>query len=156
GRDRSRGGNGRGAVLIAWCVAAALAITLQDGVTMADAASTIGATVAATAAAQDAAPPKAKKPKKKKTPKETEPAPDEPAPEGGDGVDTPGGIRFVWKQHPSIRFGDAVRLDFQAKFQEDFHSSYPGADASAGLETWELHRNRVGIKGNVYKHIEYE
>jgi phosphate-selective porin OprO/OprP len=141
-------------VLIAWCAAALLgAAPAQVSITP---AATPAVAAAESPAAQDPAQPKAKKQKKKKTPKETEPAPDEPAPEGGDGVDAPGGIRFVWTQHPSIRFGDVVRMDFEAKFQEDFHSSYAGAEASAGLATWELHRNRVGIKGNVYKHVEYE
>jgi phosphate-selective porin OprO and OprP len=156
-------------VLIAWCVAAWLgAAPLQDGVTppavTAPAVTTPAVTEpavtaqAAAAAAQDPAEPKQKKAKKKKkkTPKETELAPDEAPPEGGDAVDEPGGVRFVWKQHPSIRFGEAVRVDFVARFQEDFHSSYDGAEASAGLARWELHRNRVGIKGFVTRHVEYE
>ena len=97
--------------------------------------------------------PKAKKPKKKKVPKETDPAPDEPV--DPESVEGGRGVRVSWKQHPSIRFGDAVRMDFEAKFQEDGHQSYDGAIAN-GLATWELHRNRVGIKGNIYKKIEYE
>ena len=35
------------------------------------------------------------------------------APAGNDGV------RFVWREHPSLRFGRALRLDFQLKVQED-------------------------------------
>jgi phosphate-selective porin len=136
-------------VLIAWCAAVMLAAAQPPE-------SEAPAAVAAIEASADQdAQPKAKKPKKKKTPKETEAAPDEPTPDD-ERVDRGGGVRFVWKQHPSIRFGDAVRVDFEAKFQEDFHSSYDGAEASAGLAMWELHRNRVGIKGNVYKNIEYE
>ena len=73
------------------------------------------------------------------------------------------GIGVAWKQHPSIRFGDAFRLDFEAKFQEDAHGSYTGAP---GLNcpsqvlpttcTFQLHRNRVGIQGNFFKKIDYE
>jgi len=104
--------------------------------------------------AKDEKQPKAaKKPKKRKVPKETDPAPDEPIDPAT--VEPGSGVRFTWKQHPSIRFGDAVRMDFEAKFQEDGHQSYDGAVAN-GLATWELHRNRIGIKGNIYKKIEYE
>jgi phosphate-selective porin OprO and OprP len=137
-------------VLIVWCAAAMLAAAAPPE---ADPRALVAPVVSG--AEQDAKPAKVKKPKKKKTPKETEPAPDEPTPEG-EIVDRPGGVRLTWKQHPSIRFGNAVRMDFEAKFQEDYHSSYSGAPASAGLATWELHRNRVGIKGNVYKNLEYE
>jgi phosphate-selective porin OprO/OprP len=92
-----------------------------------------------------------KKPKKKKVARETEAAPDEPIdPE----VPEPGtGLRTEWKQHPSLRFGDVLRVDFEAKFQEDGHSSYGPVQ---GLNTWELHRNRVGIKGALFKNIQYE
>jgi phosphate-selective porin len=131
-------------VLIAWCVAALLAAPPPADVT----------SVAPAAERSQAAPKpaKAKKQKKKKTPKESEPAPDEPTP-AGDEVEKAGGLRLAWKQHPSIRFGNVARIDFEAKFQEDGHSSYGPV---AGLEPWELHRNRVGIKGNVYKNLEYE
>ena len=105
--------------------------------------------------AKDDKQPKAKKQKKKKVPKETELAPDEPVDPTAVEPEPGTGVRFTWKQHPSIRFGDAVRMDFEAKFQEDGHQSYDGAIAN-GLATWELHRNRVGIKGNIYKQIEYE
>jgi phosphate-selective porin OprO/OprP len=94
---------------------------------------------------------KAKKPKKKKVDK---PAPDETIDQADEPPDTPkGGIRFTWKQHPSIRFGSVFRVDFEAKFQEDLRGSYDGAP---NLDPWDLHRNRVGIKGNLFKQIEYE
>jgi phosphate-selective porin OprO/OprP len=135
-------------MLIAWCVAMMLGAP-QVPATNGDPAAS------APAAQQPAATPKAakkpKKPKKKKVPKETEPAPDEPV--DPDTIERGGGVRFTWKQHPSIRFGNALRIDFEAKFQEDGHSSYGPVQ---GLNTWELHRNRVGIKGNVYKDLEYE
>ena len=101
-------------------------------------------------------PPKAKKAKK---PKSDVPAPDEPVdPETTEGGK---GFRASWKQHPSIRYGSVFRLDVGAKFQEDARAAYPNA---AGLKdtitgkpkTWELHRNRVGIQGHLFKKIEYE
>jgi len=64
----------------------------------------------------------------------------------------PPGVRSNWKQHPSLRLGDAVRVDFEAKFQEDTRGAYPGAD----IAPWELHRNRIGIKGRLFKQIEFE
>jgi phosphate-selective porin OprO/OprP len=98
-----------------------------------------------------AKPPKAKKPKKPKKPKSDVPAPDEPVnpdePEGGKGA------RVTWKQHPSLRLGSVFRMDFEAKFQEDGRATYEGA---TGLDPWELHRNRVGIQGHLFKKIEYE
>ncbi len=90
--------------------------------------------------------------KKKAGPKSDKPAPDEPVDQEVDGP----GVRFVWKQHPSLRFGSILRVDFQAKFQEDVQSSYPDAKTTVGLETFQLHRNRVGIEGQLFKHIEYE
>jgi phosphate-selective porin OprO/OprP len=98
-----------------------------------------------------AKPPKAKKPKKPKKPKSDVPAPDEPVnpeePEGGKGA------RVSWKQHPSLRLGSVFRMDVEAKFQEDGRGTYVGA---TGLDPWELHRNRVGLQGHLFKKIEYE
>jgi phosphate-selective porin OprO/OprP len=108
-------------------------------------------------------PKKTGKPKKAKKPKVDKPAPDDVIDDDGvidapaqptDVVEKPG--PFVWRQHPSLRFGKAVRLDFEAKFQEDGRSSYPGGLANAGLNPWELHRNRVGVKGSIGKHIDFE
>ena len=31
-----------------------------------------------------------------------------------------GGVRWVMKQYPSLRFGDVLRVDFRARFQADF------------------------------------
>ena len=75
---------------------------------------------------------------------------------------TGGPLRFEWEQHPSMRIGKAVRLDFEARFQEDWHASHPFAP---GLECtgealprtcdWQLHRNRIGVSGKVGKHIDF-
>ena len=71
-----------------------------------------------------------------------------------DHVETDGArTRVTWKQHPSLRVGKSFRMDVEAKFQEDVHSSYAGAD---DLERAELHRNRIGVQGHLFKQIEYE
>jgi phosphate-selective porin OprO/OprP len=66
------------------------------------------------------------------------------------------GVRLGWPKHPSVRFGSVFRVNVEAKFQEDLHASYPGADLTAQLTPWELHRNRVGVQGRLFKHIEFE
>jgi phosphate-selective porin OprO/OprP len=63
------------------------------------------------------------------------------------------GWKLDWTQHPSMRYGDLFRLDVTAKLQEDGHSSY---GVVAGLDPWEFHRNRLGVKGYLTKKIEYE
>lgn len=74
------------------------------------------------------------------------PDPDQPA------DPPPKGFHMQWKQHPSVRFGSVLRLDFQAKFQEDGHAAYAGAT----LDPWEIHRNRIGVEGRLGKDIEFE
>jgi phosphate-selective porin OprO/OprP len=100
---------------------------------------------------QDTQGKKAKKANRNKVAKDEEPAPDEPI----DLLAEPPrrGLTFSWKQHPSMRYGDVFRLDLEAKLQEDGHSSYGPVK---GLDRWEFHRNRLGIKGYLTKHIEYE
>ena len=100
---------------------------------------------------KDAAAKPAKKPKKKKVAKENETAPDEPVDPAADAPAK--GFRFSWKQHPSVRYADVFRLDVEGKMQEDGHSSYGPVK---GLDTWEFHRNRFGIKGYITRNIEYE
>src|SRR6185436_18233479 len=104
-----------------------------------------------------------KKPKKPKKPKSDVPSPDEEVdPDAPDpGGDTGKGFRFVWKQHPSLRFGSVGRVDFEAKLQEDVRASYPDAPGlknpiTGANEMFELHRNRIGIQGNLFKKIEFE
>jgi phosphate-selective porin OprO/OprP len=94
---------------------------------------------------------KQKKPKKKKVAKDTKPAPDDLVDDEAD--PNLGGPRFSWVRHPSLRIGDVFRLDLEFKLQEDGHSSYGPV---AGLDTWEFHRNRFGIKGFLTKMIDYE
>ena len=98
-----------------------------------------------------------KKPKKTKAEKAAakagQVAPDEVPDPDQTTTDPPAkGVRPEWKQHPSIRFGSALRLELEAKFQEDGRAAYAGAT----LDPWELHRNRVGVQGKLFKHIEFE
>ena len=64
--------------------------------------------------------------------------------------DRPAGqARFVWRDHPSLRFGDdLLRLDFGLKIQEDWRD--PGDPRPSDFETWELHRLRAGVDGEVF------
>jgi len=111
---------------------------------------------------QQAQPPaKEKKPKKDKKPKPSpdlsDDAADEPDPQVVLPPPPPAHPEgFEWEQHPGIRFGKHFNIEFEAKLQEDWHQSYVGAEQSAGLEDWELHRNRFGVLGNIGKHIEFE
>ena len=105
----------------------------------------------------------AKKSKKKSRKASDTPAPDADEEPDADPVEPGPGVGFVWKQHPSLRFGENFRLDFQAKLQEDFHQAYPNApglscpgEALPRPCAFQLHRNRIGIKGNITRHIDYE
>ena len=99
-----------------------------------------------------AQPPEPAKPETtQKLPKETEPAPDQPI--DVNAPDTGRGVRFTWRQHPSLRVGSVFRVDFQMKLQEDGRWSYEGARE---LDPWELHRSRIGIQGHLFRRIEYE
>jgi phosphate-selective porin OprO/OprP len=120
--------------------------------------------VSAAAGQGTAKPPKKpKQSKKPKPPKSDAPAPDEEVDPKAppDPADTGRGFRFVWRQHPSWRFGNIARVDFQAKLQEDVRASYPGApelkDPITGENrTFDFHRNRIGVQGNLFRHIEFE
>ena len=94
---------------------------------------------------------KDKKPKKKKMAKETQPSPDEADDDEAD--NSLGGPRFSWVRHPSFRVGNIFCVDFEAKMQEDGHSSY---GPLSQIDTWEFHRNRFGVKGYLTKKIEFE
>src|SRR4029077_5423930 len=61
-------------------------------------------------------------------------------------------VRFVWRDHSSFGAGRNFRVDFQAKFQED--ARFPGDDPIA-FDTWELHRARVGIDGEIFRRIQF-
>src|SRR3989441_5685949 len=138
------------------------------------AALTLGSQPASAADPQAGAQPEAKtekakknekKPKKeKKAKKNDKPAPDEgptatdtdaaPAPAPADQLEPDGkGTRVTWKQHPSFRIGSVFRIDLEAKFQEDVRDTYVG---EPDLPRTQLHRNRIGVQGHLFKQIEYE
>ncbi len=62
-------------------------------------------------------------------------------------------IRFVWRDHPSIRAGRNFRLDFAVKIQEDFRQA---GDEPLDFEEWDLHRARFGIEGELFRHITFQ
>jgi phosphate-selective porin OprO/OprP len=64
------------------------------------------------------------------------------------------GLRFSFKNYPSLRFGKLVRVDFHVKAQNDFRSYDPELVTQEGF--YDLHRARVGISGYVTRHVEYE
>jgi len=107
-----------------------------------------------------------KKPRKEKKArkKSDTPAPDEdptatdtvaaPVPAPADQIETDGkGARVTWKQHPSFRIGSVFRIDLEAKLQEDVRDTYVG---DPELPRTQLHRNRIGVQGHLFKQIEYE
>jgi len=63
-------------------------------------------------------------------------------------------IRFVWKKHPSLRFGDTFRMDFRFRSQMDWTEHDPNVDETPKL--FELGRLRVGIEGTALRFLEYE
>ena len=128
----------------------ALLLALSDTpATVADAPTTPVAAVtltaptssAADADAEAAAQGDAKKPKKAK---EAKPA--KGAKAGSDG------LRFVWGDHPSIRAGKWMKLDFGLKIQED--KMYPGDDP-VPFDDLILKRARVGVDGELFKVIQF-
>jgi hypothetical protein len=56
----------------------------------------------------------------------------------------------------SWRRGKAFRFDFDGLFQEDLHTSYDGADTKADLRPFELQRSRIGVRGTVFRHIQFD
>ena len=62
---------------------------------------------------------------------------------------------FRWRQHPSLRFGDAVRLEFRARLAIDDRRSdvaFPGSDPASSDVT----RERVSVSGVVAKVAEFQ
>ncbi|MDX2152955.1 MAG: porin [Bryobacteraceae bacterium] len=63
-------------------------------------------------------------------------------------------VRFVWKKHPSLRFGDWLRVDFRARFQLDWSVYDP--EVKGTPELFNLERRRLAVEGTFLKHFEYE
>jgi phosphate-selective porin OprO/OprP len=76
----------------------------------------------------------------------------EPAVAQGGGGQNPQGLRFVWRDHPSLRAGRWLRLDFGAKFQGLYAD--PGDDP-IGFDKSQLSRARVGVDGELFRVIQF-
>jgi phosphate-selective porin len=61
-------------------------------------------------------------------------------------------LRLVWRDHPSLRGGRNFRLDFSVKVQRDARDL---GDEPIGFPTWELHRLRAGVDGEVFRRIQF-
>jgi phosphate-selective porin OprO/OprP len=55
----------------------------------------------------------------------------------------------------SWQHGDKFRLEVEGSLEEDVQASYDGAEAR-GLTRFSLQRNRIGVRGAVFTHIEFE
>ena len=70
--------------------------------------------------------------------------------DGGSG--DPEGLYFVWKEHPSLRAGKWLRLDFTAKLQGTYAD--PGDDP-VDFDKAEFSRARFGVDGELFKVIQF-
>jgi phosphate-selective porin len=61
-------------------------------------------------------------------------------------------LEFRWREHPQIRVPRIFRVDFVGKFQWDARD--PGDDPS-DFDTYELHRARVGIEGELFNRVQF-
>lgn len=67
------------------------------------------------------------------------------------------GFQFKFKDRPSFRFGEEVRVDIKTKWHFDFRHFYPPiANPPETTDTFILQRARFGLKGKVTKYFEYE
>jgi phosphate-selective porin OprO/OprP len=64
-----------------------------------------------------------------------------------------GGWAFSWDEHPSLRLGKAVRLDFRARLQGHLRESAgPLGDPSA----FDVARRRVGVAGRIGRVVDFQ
>ena len=64
-------------------------------------------------------------------------------------------IRFVWKDHPSLRAGKWLRIDFRARVQSDMRrSEAPTKDDRDPAN--DVARRRIGIEGRAGRLIDYQ
>ncbi|PYS55060.1 MAG: hypothetical protein DMG13_05700 [Acidobacteria bacterium] len=64
------------------------------------------------------------------------------------------GVKFVFKNNPSLRFGKILRVDLRAKLQGDFRAFSPDITTDEG--EFDLQRVRFALEGNFLKDFEYE
>ncbi len=63
-------------------------------------------------------------------------------------------FKFVFKQHPSFRFGNWLRLDFRARLQGDWTFIDPETKKFPQLFAWQ--RERIAVEGILFKKLEFE
>ena len=63
-------------------------------------------------------------------------------------------LDFNWKEHPELKFGKLVKVDFRYKLQSDFRGFGEGIVTDEGVH--EFHRERIGIEGKLFKRVEFE
>jgi phosphate-selective porin OprO and OprP len=63
-------------------------------------------------------------------------------------------VRMEWKTGPSLRLGRRGRIDFKLLLQGDLRSSDQDLEEAGG--TFDLPRHQAGIKGNLFKVVEFE
>jgi phosphate-selective porin OprO/OprP len=67
------------------------------------------------------------------------------------------GFNFRFKERPSFRYGESLRMDIKAKLHLDFRSFQPGIQLPPpDDDTFGISRARFGLKGEVTKLIDYE
>ena len=59
---------------------------------------------------------------------------------------------LVWDDRPKFVFGEDVTLEIRAKLQLDWRRFDPEIDE----DTYDFHTARVGLKGGLTKHVDYE
>ena len=64
------------------------------------------------------------------------------------------GFRFVWKRHPSFRFGKQLRLDIRYRAQTDWMFLDQHVTEAPGV--FHFSRNRLGVEGYVTRNLAYE
>jgi phosphate-selective porin OprO and OprP len=63
-------------------------------------------------------------------------------------------VRMEWKTGPSLRLGRHGRVDFKLLFQGDLRHTDQDLEEAGG--TFDAPRHQVGIKGNLFKVVEFE
>lgn len=76
----------------------------------------------------------------------------QPAVQPGTGERDRTDLRFVVDDHPSLRFGRWLRLDFRGRLQVD--SRNPG-DEPRNFDTFGLHRARGGVDGELFRVFQF-
>ncbi|MBI2149401.1 MAG: hypothetical protein HYU27_02195 [Acidobacteria bacterium] len=64
------------------------------------------------------------------------------------------GVRFVFNNRPSFRFGKVLRVDFRIKSQGDFRAFSPDLVTDEG--EFDFQRMRIGVEGNILDELEYQ